>query len=103
MLEGGMMVTQPSKRPTKRQVELAEEQIVDQAKRIDFYITEYSVEMLAQKVRDGEHVVPEYQREYTWDDRRKSRFIESLLMGLPIPFIFFWEMPDGRLATSSNN
>lgn len=84
-------------RPTAAQVELAEEQIVSQSKRIDFYLTEYSVELLAQKVRDGEYVVPDYQREYVWEEQRKSRFIESLIMGLPIPFIFFWEMPDGRL------
>lgn len=85
------------RRPTAEQVELAEQQIVEQSKRIDFFLTEYSVELLAQKVRDGEYVVPAYQREFTWEDWRKSRFIESLIMGLPIPFVFFWEMPDGRL------
>lgn len=91
------MVARSNERPTAEQVELAEAQIVEQSKRIDFFLTEYSVELLAQKVRDGEYVVPAYQREFTWEDRRKSRFIESLIMGLPIPFIFFWEMPDGRL------
>ncbi|RUP31945.1 MAG: DUF262 domain-containing protein [Mycolicibacterium sp.] len=84
-------------RPSGEQIELAEAQIIEQSKRIDFFLTEYSVEILAQKVRDGEYVVPAYQREFTWEDRRKSRFIESLIMGLPIPFIFFWEMPDGKL------
>ncbi|WP_369186093.1 DUF262 domain-containing protein [Streptomyces sp. R08] len=77
--------------------EAAEQQIVDQSKRIDFYITEYSVEILANKMRDGEYVVPTYQREFTWEHDRKSKFIESLIMGLPIPFVFFWEMADGRL------
>lgn len=86
-----------SERPTAQQIGLAEAQIVEQSKRIDFFLTEYSVELLAQKVHHGEYVVPTYQREFTWEDRRKSRFIESLIMGLPIPFIFFWEMPDGRL------
>lgn len=75
----------------------AEEQIVEQSKRIDFYLTEYSVELLAQKMRDDQFVVPGYQREFTWEPSRKSKFIESLLMGLPIPFLFFWEMEDGRL------
>jgi hypothetical protein len=69
----------------------AEAQISEQAKKIDFFITEYSVELLANKMRDGDFVVPSYQREYTWEYLRKTRFIESLLMGLPIPFLFFWE------------
>lgn len=86
-----------NERPTAEQIELAEEQIVEQSKRIDFFLTEYSVEILAKKIEDGEYVVPEYQREYTWEDKRKSRFIESIMMGLPIPFLFFWEMPDGKL------
>lgn len=91
------MMARSKERPTAEQIELAEAQIVEQSKRIDFFLTEYSVELLAQKVRDGEYVVPAYQREFTWDERRKSRFIESLIMGLQIPFLFFWEMPDGRL------
>lgn len=84
-------------RPSAREISLAEEQIIEESKRIEFYLTEYSVEMLALKVHEGEFVVPEYQRNFTWEPARKSRFIESLVMGLPIPFLFFWEMPDGRL------
>lgn len=75
----------------------AEAQILEQSKRIDFYLTEYSVEILANKMRDGEFQVPPYQREFVWEDDRQSRFIESVIMGLPIPFLFFWEMGDGRL------
>lgn len=82
---------------TDAEIAAAEEQILELTKRIEFYITEYSVELLAQKLGAGDLVVPSYQREYTWEDERKSRFIESLVMGLPIPFLFFWEMPDGRL------
>lgn len=83
--------------PTPEDTAAAEQQIVDQSKRIDFFITEYSVEILASKVHAGEYVVPSYQREFTWEPERKSKFIESVLMGLPIPFIFFWEMPNGKL------
>jgi hypothetical protein len=91
--------SEPSgQRFSDEEIAAAEAQIVEQSKRIDFYITEYSVELLANKMRDGEFIVPAYQREFTWEPERKSRFIESVLMGLPIPFLFFWENPEsGKL------
>lgn len=79
------------------EIDAAEEQIIELSKRIEFYIVEYSIELLANKMVQNEFVVPSYQREFTWELSRKSRFIESLIIGLPIPFLFFWEMPDGRL------
>jgi hypothetical protein len=60
-------------------------------------MTEYSVELLAEKMARDELVIPAYQRAFTWESARKSRFIESLVMGLPIPFLFFWEMENGKL------
>jgi hypothetical protein len=44
------------------QTAAAEAEILEQSKRIDFYLTEYSVEILANKMRDGEFQVPAYQR-----------------------------------------
>lgn len=78
---------------TEIQKKDAEAQITEQAKRIDYYLTEYSIELLANKMRDGDFEVPDYQREYTWEEERKWRFIESIMMNLPIPFLFFWENP----------
>lgn len=37
---------------------------------------------------------PDYQREYRWDTIRASRFIESLLLNIPIPTIFLSEEED---------
>ncbi len=37
------------------------------------------------------NLTPEYQRRLVWDDRRRSRFIESLLLNVPIPPIFLYE------------
>lgn len=34
---------------------------------------------------------PEYQRRQVWDRAKRSRFIESLLMNLPIPPVFLYE------------
>jgi Protein of unknown function DUF262 len=83
---------------TDEQIQEAESQIIEQSKKIDFYLTEFSLELLADKMNKGDFEVPNYQREYTWEPERKSRFIESLLIGLPIPFLFFWESPEtGKL------
>jgi hypothetical protein len=79
--------------PTEKEIEAAERQIVAQSKRIEFYVTEYTIEILVQKMHNGDLEVPSYQRAYTWEDTRKSKFIESILMGLPVPFLFFWESP----------
>ncbi|HCJ7274011.1 TPA: DUF262 domain-containing protein [Vibrio cholerae] len=51
---------------------------------------------------------PDFQRLFRWDVTRKTRFIESILLGIPIPPIFVfqdkdgnWELIDGlqRLST----
>lgn len=34
---------------------------------------------------------PEYQRRHRWNDKRKSRLIESFLMNVPVPPIFLYE------------
>lgn len=78
--------------------DVAEEQILKISKSIDYFVSEYTVELLANKLGAGEFDIPSYQREFTWEMQRRSKFIESILMGLPIPFLFFWERPDtGKL------
>ena len=39
---------------------------------------------------------PEFQRLFRWDDYQKTRFLESILIGIPIPPIFVAEDKDGR-------
>lgn len=39
---------------------------------------------------------PEYQRRQVWDKKKKSQFIESLLMNLPIPPVFLFEYDYNR-------
>ena len=34
------------------------------------------------------NITPEYQRTYKWNNEKKSRFIESLILGMPVPAIF---------------
>lgn len=59
--------------------------------------------------KDNELVIdPVFQRLFRWDDQRKTRFVESLLLGIPVPPIFVfqdengvWELIDGlqRIST----
>ena len=48
--------------------------------------------------RDREIVIrPEYQRLFRWSIEQRSRLIESIVLGLPIPPIFLIENTDGVL------
>ena len=38
---------------------------------------------------------PEFQRLFRWDIGQKSKFVESLLLGIPVPSIFVFEKEDG--------
>jgi len=79
-------------------VDLAESQILKSSKRIEYFVSEFTLEILAMKMDHDEYIVPDYQREFTWENDRKSKFLESIIIGLPIPFVFFWEDPDtGKL------
>ncbi len=39
---------------------------------------------------------PEYQRRLVWDNKQRSTFIESLLMNLPVPPVFLFEIEYSR-------
>jgi hypothetical protein len=65
-------------------------------------------ELLSMAENNELHRAPEYQRKFRWDEETESRLIESLLLGLPVPNIFFatnsdgtWEIVDGlqRIST----
>lgn len=68
-----------------------------------------SVGELINLYKDNEiKIHPEFQRLFRWDTTRKTRFIESLLLALPLPPVFVyqgvdgvWELIDGlqRLST----
>lgn len=70
---------------------------------------EMSLGELINLYRDNElKIDPVFQRLFRWEDERKTRFIESILLGIPFPPIFVfqdengvWELIDGlqRLST----
>lgn len=52
---------------------------------------------LIERYDDDELIKPELQRNYVWDRREASRFIDSLLLGLPVPSIFLAQTSDEKL------
>ena len=76
--------------------EAAEVQIKELQKEINFDTKDYPIEVLVDKFRADDFYIPEYQRKFVWDVAKQVRFIESVLLGLPIPFMFFSDNEDGR-------
>ncbi len=46
--------------------------------------------------RDAINLRPEYQRRLRWNDTEKSKLIESLLLNIPVPPVFFYEADAAR-------
>jgi uncharacterized protein with ParB-like and HNH nuclease domain len=55
-----------------------------------------SVQTLVEQWRAKSLILPEIQREYVWDNGKASRLIESLLLNIPIPVLYFSETPDAK-------
>lgn len=84
------------------EVDAAEAQIVQNIRDVRYIVREYPVEVVVQKYLQGiqtdenEIYVPDYQRELVWPEKNQSRFIESLLIGLPVPFLFVADINDAE-------
>ncbi len=65
---------------------------------ISSYGADYPIDSLVKRLRDGSIYVPSFQRGFVWDLKDASRFVESLLLGLPVPSIFLSKESDsGKL------
>lgn len=56
-----------------------------------------SVGELVNLYDEGEIIIaPEFQRLFRWEISQKSKLIESLLLGIPLPSIFVYELENGK-------
>ena len=61
------------------------------------HATDWTAETVVSQVQKGNiQLNPRFQRRDAWDCRRKSKFIESLVLGLPIPQIVLAESAERR-------
>lgn len=57
-----------------------------------------SIREIAALYKDGDlEIHPEFQRFLRWTPKQKSTFIESILLGIPIPSVFVFQREDGVL------
>lgn len=82
----------PAKSPPE--IATAEGEIVENIKDVRYIVREYPAEVVVRKYLVGkdqdqnEIYIPDYQRDLIWPPKNQSRFIESVLIGIPIPFLF---------------
>lgn len=87
-------------RPEPERIAAAEEALGAVSRQVKFTIAEYPVSLYVNRFDDevsGRYFVPPYQRNLAWNTEQQSQFIESLLIGLPIPFMFFYQTQGGRM------
>jgi len=81
-----------------------QDQLNTQKRKVDFDTYDITVKEIINMVADDIiDIAPEYQRLFQWRDDRQSKFIESVLLGIPTPSLFMatnpdgtWEVIDGR-------
>lgn len=74
-----------------------EEQIQQNAASVQTVSYSMSVSELVAMYRDSElDLHPEFQRFFRWSPEQKSRLVESLLLGIPVPPVFVSERVDGK-------
>ena len=57
---------------------------------ITTYPADYTLSVLWQMYKQGNITIPLFQRGFVWTQKQASALIESFLMGLPVPSIFFY-------------
>jgi hypothetical protein len=60
------------------------------------YPADYTLSVIDEMWKNGDIVVPPFQRKFVWTIKQSSLLIESLLMGLPVPQAFFFVDPQSR-------
>lgn len=77
--------------------EINDNYVNDDLYNISSWGADYSFRELVNLYDDNDLVKPELQRKYVWEKPEASRFIDSILLGLPIPSIFLAKTEDHKL------
>ncbi|WP_293887917.1 MULTISPECIES: DUF262 domain-containing protein [unclassified Sphingobacterium] len=59
----------------------------------------FSLHQIYDMINRGDiNLTPDFQRNLVWDNQRKSRLIESILMRIPLPMFYFAQDDEGRIS-----
>lgn len=59
----------------------------------------FSLHQIYEMINRGDiNLTPDFQRNLVWDNQRKSRLIESILMRIPLPIFYFAQDDEGRIS-----
>ena len=100
------MVSADALEPEIHEAIVADENVSDDtetndiAETVQYNITSYGADFdmtgLVRRMNHGEIFVPDFQRGFVWSLSQASKFVESLLMGLPVPGIFLTMEPESE-------
>ena len=75
---------------------MLQEQITNAKRTVNTDSVQITVGEIANMYKSQEIIIrPDFQRLFRWPDGKKSSFIESMLIGIPIPPVFTFEREDG--------
>lgn len=76
------------KQLTEEEIVAIDNEIQKESIPYDYDTKEYPTEVIIQKYQKDHIFVPAYQRNFVWTPKQRSRFIESVFLGVPImPFL----------------
>lgn len=73
------------------QTEIDEEEVTIKPYEVDCLPNDYNITTLVSLISRGYLKIPSFQRNYVWKKDMASKFIESIIIGLPIPQLFLFE------------
>jgi hypothetical protein len=84
------------------ELEFIQKQIDENYKLYDYRTKDYPFEVVFSKYGEEDHLektlyVPKYQRAFVWNPKKQSKFIESVLLGVPLTPFLVSEDEEGRL------
>jgi hypothetical protein len=74
--------------------ELEEEEQDVLTYKISYYPADFTLSGYLEKSKNGQLVIPSFQRSFVWDQVKASKLIESFLLGLPVPGVFLYKERD---------